>query len=104
MCFQASLQEQHTKQGLGVMHDTAMMEEGAQQQHKQALVALVATPGLQNLTGEYNCFLNVIVQCLWHCLAFRSGMFHRLDPEQLQVASLAACGQSNPPIPTPTEA
>lgn len=22
-------------------------------------------------TGEYNCFLNVIVQCLWHCTHFR---------------------------------
>lgn len=22
-------------------------------------------------TGEYNCFLNVIIQCLWHCVAFR---------------------------------
>ena len=30
-----------------------------------------AGPGLQNDPGEYNCFLNVIVQCLWHCTAFR---------------------------------
>lgn len=30
-----------------------------------------AGPGLQNYPGEYNCFLNVIVQCLWHCTAFR---------------------------------
>ena len=26
---------------------------------------------LQNMTGEYNCFLNVIIQCLWHCHEFR---------------------------------
>ncbi len=45
----------------------------------------VATPGLQNQTGEYNCFLNVIVQCLWHCRSFRSGLLSRLDPQQLQV-------------------
>ena len=32
----------------------------------------VAQPGLQNETGEYNCFLNVIIQCLWHCSDFRT--------------------------------
>ncbi|KAL4450736.1 hypothetical protein ABPG77_001092 [Micractinium sp. CCAP 211/92] len=31
----------------------------------------VATPGLRNETGEYNCFLNVIIQCLWRCADFR---------------------------------
>ena len=30
----------------------------------------VAT-GLSNEAGEYNCFLNVIIQCLWHCADFR---------------------------------
>ncbi len=34
--------------------------------------AAVARPGLQNEAGEYNCFLNVIIQCLWHCSAFRA--------------------------------
>ena len=33
---------------------------------------ITSTPGLQNKTGEYNCFLNVIVQCLWHCASFRT--------------------------------
>lgn len=76
-------------------------------QHHMALAAhIVATPGLQNLTGEYNCFLNVIVQCLWHCMAFRSGMLHRLDPEQLQVACLAVYFTTSliAPVPTYTEA
>ncbi|PRW56655.1 ankyrin repeat [Chlorella sorokiniana] len=27
--------------------------------------------GLRNEAGEYNCFLNVIVQCLWRCAEFR---------------------------------
>ena len=27
--------------------------------------------GLQNEAGEYNCFLNVIIQCLWRCTDFR---------------------------------
>lgn len=54
-------------------------------------VAHVATPGLQNLTGEYNCFLNVIVQCLWHCRAFRSSLLRRLNPQQLQACSALPC-------------
>ena len=29
-------------------------------------------PGLTNEAGEYNCFLNVIIQCLWHCADFRA--------------------------------
>ncbi|KAK9669309.1 hypothetical protein RND81_13G122700 [Saponaria officinalis] len=28
-------------------------------------------PGLQNEVGEYNCFLNVIIQSLWHLRRFR---------------------------------
>ena len=31
----------------------------------------LAGPGLANAVGEYNCFLNVIVQCLWYCAEFR---------------------------------
>lgn len=27
--------------------------------------------GLANATGEYNCFLNVIIQCLWHVDGFK---------------------------------
>lgn len=27
--------------------------------------------GLRNATGENNCFLNVIIQCLWRCGPFR---------------------------------
>ena len=37
-------------------------------------VADVAMPGLRNETGEYNCFLNVIIQCLWHCSDFRTAV------------------------------
>ncbi len=32
---------------------------------------LAGAVGLRNETGEYNCFLNVIVQCLWRCADFR---------------------------------
>ncbi|KAL4450739.1 hypothetical protein ABPG77_001095 [Micractinium sp. CCAP 211/92] len=32
---------------------------------------LAGAVGLRNEAGEYNCFLNVIVQCLWRCADFR---------------------------------
>lgn len=31
----------------------------------------VSAAGLANQAGEYNCFLNVVIQCLWHCEAFQ---------------------------------
>ncbi|KXZ55989.1 hypothetical protein GPECTOR_2g1541 [Gonium pectorale] len=37
-----------------------------------SLLALQQGTGLVNRVGEYNCFLNVIIQCLWHCTAFRA--------------------------------
>ena len=46
----------------------------ARQQALQAVaegLAVVPATGLRNATGEYNCFLNVIIQCLWHCGCFR---------------------------------
>jgi len=41
---------------------------------------VAAGVGLMNGIGEYNCFLNVIVQCLWHLTNFRQNMLGR-DPE-----------------------
>ena len=58
-----------------------------EQQEQQALV--VATPGLQNQIGEYNCFLNVVIQCLWHCTVFKA-RFSALaqgNPATVQVGS-----------------
>ncbi|KAG2500861.1 hypothetical protein HYH03_001622 [Edaphochlamys debaryana] len=40
----------------------------------------VAGTGLVNRVGEYNCFLNVIIQCLWHCASFRA-QIHTLNPD-----------------------
>lgn len=37
----------------------------------QAEVAALALPGLRNESGEFNCFLNVVLQCLWRCEEFR---------------------------------
>lgn len=31
----------------------------------------VKVSGMRNEAGEYNCFLNVIVQCMWQCVEFR---------------------------------
>ena len=35
-------------------------------------IGRMVAPGLVNKAGEYNCFLNVVIQCLWHCNEFRS--------------------------------
>ncbi|CAH9144076.1 unnamed protein product [Cuscuta epithymum] len=40
--------------------------------------------GLKNEVGEYNCFLNVIIQSLWHLRQFR-GEFLRSSPEHNHV-------------------
>lgn len=51
----------------------ARMAQAAAQTGQLALTGpVVATPGLQNQIGEYNCFLNVVIQCLWHCREFQS--------------------------------
>ena len=31
----------------------------------------VKVTAMRNEAGEYNCFLNVIVQCMWQCVEFR---------------------------------
>eukprot|EP00198_Chlamydomonas_reinhardtii_P001690 XP_001691026.1 predicted protein [Chlamydomonas reinhardtii] len=42
-----------------------------------------AGTGLVNRQGEYNCFLNVIIQCLWHCTDFRAAM-RPMRPEEYE--------------------
>jgi hypothetical protein len=39
-----------------------------------AAASVAGAPGLANDSGEYNCFLNVVVQCLWHCAEFRAAV------------------------------
>ncbi|KAK9809101.1 hypothetical protein WJX72_009369 [[Myrmecia] bisecta] len=75
--IQASLAESSRTRPVPVDSPTAP------QPQSQALVPGVATPGLQNATGEYNCFLNVIIQCLWHCSDFRDRLM-QWDPQLAQ--------------------
>jgi hypothetical protein len=51
---------------------------------RQLALLQAPTPGLRNRTGEYNCFLNAVVQCLWRCRAFRAGLL-ALAPAAVQV-------------------
>ncbi|KAE8674698.1 hypothetical protein F3Y22_tig00111721pilonHSYRG00032 [Hibiscus syriacus] len=41
--------------------------------------------GLQNEVGEYNCFLNVIIQSLWHLRRFCDEFFRRSTSEHVHV-------------------
>ncbi|KAK4781982.1 hypothetical protein SAY86_016084 [Trapa natans] len=42
-------------------------------------------PGLQNEVGEYNCFLNVIIQSLWHLRRFRDEFLKRSSSDHVHV-------------------
>ncbi|KAK9748006.1 hypothetical protein RND81_02G029600 [Saponaria officinalis] len=42
-------------------------------------------PGLQNEAGEYNCYLNVIIQSLWHLKRFREEFLGRSTSEHVHV-------------------
>jgi ubiquitin C-terminal hydrolase len=41
-------------------------------------------PGLRNSYGEFNCFLNSVLQCLWQCRQFRNGLLS-LKAQDVQV-------------------
>ncbi|KAK9809137.1 hypothetical protein WJX72_009962 [[Myrmecia] bisecta] len=59
------------------------------QAKQQSVAGPVAAPGLQNAAGEYNCFLNVIIQCLWHCSDFRDRLMH-WEPQLVQADRVVA--------------
>lgn len=40
------------------------------------LTLLKLVRGLSNMQGQHNCFLNVIIQSLWHLPAFRTALLH----------------------------
>ncbi|KAK9808861.1 hypothetical protein WJX72_005355 [[Myrmecia] bisecta] len=53
----------------------------------------VELAGLENAAGEYNCFLNAIIQCLWHIPSFRDQLMRwnaDLAQENAVTSSLVA--------------
>ncbi len=54
------------------VHDFAW--QAASQQSCQPDSGSELAAGLQNYAGEFNCFLNVIIQCLWYCSCFRTAV------------------------------
>ena len=51
--------------------DSRRQQEQRQQAASGDAGGELALLGLRNEVGEYNCFLNVIIQCLWRCDDFR---------------------------------
>ena len=71
---QLGVQQQQPSSFLSALdpqHAAAQAQQAALQQQVGAAGGELALTGLQNETGEYNCFLNVIIQCLWRCAEFR---------------------------------
>lgn len=66
--MQASLEETQSEQKQ-TAYAAELLRQGASHEP-----ATTSTMGLRNATGEYNCFLNVIIQCMWHCHVFRQAV------------------------------
>jgi hypothetical protein len=49
----------------------------------------LALPGLRNEAGDFNCFLNVVLQCLWRCADFRRQVGQR--EEACRIAAVPSC-------------
>jgi hypothetical protein len=68
----AAGQQQHAGgSGAGSDFPALGVERGSGAGNRPTLPGL-AHAGLANETGEYNCFLNVVVQCLYSCREFRN--------------------------------
>lgn len=55
-------------------YSSSSLRNAAETSGIQSRESSAAAPGLTNEIGEYNCFLNVVVQCLWHCSEFRAAV------------------------------
>ena len=77
------------------VHDFAW--QAASQQTYQPESSSQLAAGLQNSAGKFNCFLNVIIQCLWYCSCFRTAVLawppsvYQVWHVHLQIVSLEAC-------------
>jgi hypothetical protein len=67
----AAAQQPHAGSGAGSDFPALGVERGSCAGNRPTLPGL-AHAGLANETGEYNCFLNVVVQCLYSCREFRN--------------------------------
>ncbi|CAI9754612.1 unnamed protein product [Fraxinus pennsylvanica] len=86
------LRSKHTPDWDGALQQKKLLEMGDLDYSSHEVIAdginvIDAFPGLKNDLGEYNCFLNVIIQSLWHLRRFRdeilrssSGHGHVGDP------------------------
>ncbi|KAM5570640.1 hypothetical protein ABKV19_011338 [Rosa sericea] len=61
----------------GVLHNDIRVENASD-------IDVLGT-GLKNEVGEYNCFLNVIIQSLWHIRLFRDEFLQRSTSEHVHV-------------------
>jgi hypothetical protein len=61
------------------------------------LTSLKLVRGLRNEDGQYNCFLNVIIQALWHLRSFRQRLLQLQAPAAAAAAAGAANGPTGPP-------
>ncbi|GAB4814795.1 hypothetical protein N2152v2_001841 [Parachlorella kessleri] len=85
---QQAQQEQRPHQQLAQQQQ----QQQAQRQAKAAAVepsavdleGLRLVRGMTNAPGAYNCFLNVVVQCLWHLAPFRTALLELPAPDGLE--------------------
>ncbi|CAM8978231.1 unnamed protein product [Rhodiola kirilowii] len=63
--------------------ESSMYPDGGQAE-KESQVGIFGT-GLKNEIGEYNCFLNVIIQSLWHIRRFRDEFLSKSSSEHVHV-------------------
>ena len=89
LSVQASLKTAKLPKSTLALKRAIALQNGVSEPDAAATEDSSAGPGLQNETGEYNCFLNVVVQCLWHCRAFRDA-FLSLNRRIIQVSHSAA--------------
>jgi hypothetical protein len=57
---------------------------------RDVLTSLKLVRGLRNEDGQYNCFLNVIIQALWHLRTFRQRLLQMHPPSAAAGAATAA--------------
>ena len=87
--IQASLEETQSEQKQAAYANELMRQVNSDEP------ASTSTMGLRNATGEYNCFLNVIIQCLWHCREFRRSVME-WHPSVYEVRSTSIISIANP--------